>query len=557
MRTTAAPQRGRLPFTAALLSTLVMAGAFGVGGLLWLLWLFADGGVLTWEQMAWWGPLVVLTTGVAVAAAMGALVLRGWKPRLPVAVFLALGLLPWLVGTLGTRWGVRMCAEAVANVNPLDKATILMAGIQEALVSYLFGGGLSAALLVGLALGLGTAALVLRTGRRERAPDAPASLAGPAASAALLCLAAALAVAACLPSASIHREVFSAMIQVNPADRATLLAYGAESLGPARVLTGVLLGAALVLVMGAALWGRRAGVGVGRAVAAGLCVVPAFAVHVLAQRDMKETARVTVETPWASAGDFQPVPVPGGPVFEQWPRGLVTRTHLVPSQQQPGAPVPLEDGLALALRELIGDHALERAEWEEAAGRRELSLQPQLVLAMDGRVDGAKLRDVLEAARTAGASSLVLVGPSPVSPALARLESEPLMAPFLKGQLRGTAPMALLSALPRDSPAHRPEGWDARLGAASVLTLTPRPGSGEQPMTVDLAQPPPEALPEYGERRTVPVYLTVEEDLTPEQLVRAVEAVSRRSTSERRLVPVLLTTPLPEPTAPVVEDGPR
>lgn len=553
MQTSASPQRGsKLPFTAALLSTLVLACVFGVGGLLWLLWLFAGGAGDTWAEMGWWGYAVVLATGLAVAAGLGALVLRGWKPRLPAAVFLALGLLPWLVGALGTRSGVRMCTDAILQVNPVHKATILTNGFGEAFASYLFGGGLSAVLLLGLALGLGTAALLLALGRRGRTADAPSFDVTPAASAALLCLAAALAVASCLPRAYIHRDIFYSMASVNPVDRPTLVASAVQSLGPARVATGLMLGAALVLTLGAALWARRAGVGRGRALAAGLCVVPAFAMHGLVLVDMKEAARLTLETPWASAGDFQPVTVPGLTAYQETARGVVTRTHLVPPRGQQGVQVPLAGALAPALRELMDPRHLSRAESEDTEGLAEPSLRPSLELAVDSRLDGAKLRVLLEAAHTAGAHSLFFVGQSPSFPARAQLESEPLLAPFLR-EVRSTSPVALLSALPRPYPG----GLHGRLGAASVLSLTPTPDSGEEPLTVDLAQPQPEGEPVYGEQQQVPVYLLVEADVTAEQLVQAVEAVAHRSTARRMLLPVLLTAPLPPSAAPVANDGPQ
>jgi hypothetical protein len=131
------------------------------------------------------------------------------------------------------------------------------------------------------------------------------------------------------------------------------------------------------------------------------------------------------------------------------------------------------------------------------------------------------------------------------------LASEPLLAPFLQEQ-RSTAPVALLSALPRPYPG----GLHGRLGAASVLSLTPTPDSAEEPLTVDLAQPPPEGVPDYGDQQQVPVYLLVEADVTAEQLVQAVEAVAHRSNGRRMLLPVLLTAQLPPSAAPVANDGP-
>jgi hypothetical protein len=543
----------RLPVTAALLSMVVTLSLFGLGSVLWLFWLFGGQGLHTWEGMGWWGPVVVLATGGCVMASLGALVLRGWKPRLPVAVFLALGLAPWLAGTLGTRWDVHMCFEAIANINPSDKATILAAGSSEALSSYLFGGGLSVALLLGLAAGLGTAALVVAA--RRRAPEGPSlEPAGPA-SAALLCLAAALAVGALLPSAFIHRDGFLAIANVNPLDRALLLAQVVSSLDLARQLSRGVLGAALALTMGAALWARgRSGTGWGRAVAAGLCVVPAFALHGLTFQDMEHIAQVTATKPWASAGDFQPVPLTSLlSSHDARPDALVTLTHLKHLGEEPRQDVPLEGALAPALRESLSDWQIRAAEVEDAVQGEEPVLRPTLSLAVDGRLDGAKLRVLVDAALTAGVRSLVLVGQEPSTPRSTLLEAQPLMAPFAREML-STRPIALLSALPGGQPME--DGWDARLDA-NVLTLTPRPGSGEEPLTVDLSQPQPEAEPVYEDGRPVPVYLPVREALTVERLARVSEALSGRSTDRRLLLPVLLTAPLTEDAAPTADDSPR
>lgn len=561
MQATAAPQRGdRLPFLASILSAVALAGVFGVGSVLWTLWYFGQDTVRAWTEMGFWGPLVALATGLAVVTSMGALVLRTLKPRLPAAVFLALGLLPWLVGTLGTSWGVRMCAQAISNVNPVDKATIMVNGIEEALASYLFGGGLSAVLLLGIALGLGVAALIVSSGRRGRAVEGPAFEVGPVASTVLLCLAAALAVVSCLQFASSYRSIFTAMTHVNPAQRMTVLAHAAEQLGPARGMARLVLGMALALGSGTALWvWRRAGMGAGQALAAGLCVVPAFAMHGLAFQNLKQAARTVVERPWASAGDFRPVSLPSPSDSAMEANALVTRTHLVPKRGArggaPGAEVPLEGALAPALRELMDPDRLHFALGEDEL--REPELEPSLALAVDGRLEGAKLRGLLEAARTAGAHSLTFVGQSPPSPVQALFESEPILAPFLE-ELRTTVPVALLSALPRDYPANNMEGWQGRLrGGATVLTLTPRPDSGGEPVTVNLAQPPPEGELTRRSRREVPVYLVVGEDVTAEQVVRAAEALSRQSIAEQSLQPVLVMAPLPAFAVPTANDGPR
>ncbi|MCY1076531.1 hypothetical protein [Archangium lansingense] len=542
----------RLPMTAALSSMLVTLALFGLGSVLWILWLFGGEALRTWQEMGWWAPVVVLVTGVSLMASLGALVLRGWKSRLPAAVFLALGLAPWLVGTLGARWGVRSCFEAIANVNFTDRITILGNGFSEALASYLFGGGLSVALLLGLAAGLGTAALVVASGRR--ASEEPSIEPGGPASAALLSLAAALAVGALLPSVFFLRNGFNVLANARLLDREPLLIQTVTSLGAARQFSRVALGVSLVLAVGTALWARRRpGMGLGRAVAAGLCVVPAFALHALTFQNMEHMARVAAATPWASAGDFQPVSVSNLLSSRQAPDALVTLTHLKPPEGAPRQDVPLEGALAPALRASLNEWQLEVAEVEDAIERKRLILHPTLSLAVDGRLDGAKLRGLVEAALPAGVRSIILVGQTPSSPNSALLESEPLMGLFTREML-ATEPIALLSALPQGEPMEG--GWDARLDA-NVLTLTPRPGSSEEPLTVDLSQPQPDFDPEDVGDRSVPIYLPMGEALTAERLVRISEVLSGRRTGRRVLLLVLLTEPLLEDAAPVADDGPR
>ncbi|MFY0569261.1 hypothetical protein ACN28E_36305 [Archangium lansingense] len=543
----------RLPMTAALSSMLVTLALFGLGSVLWILWLFGGAALRTWQEMGWWAPVVVLVTGVSLMASLGALVLRGWKPRLPAAVFLALGLAPWLVGTLGARWGARSSFEAVANVNVSDRIIILGNGFSESLASYLFGGGLSVALLLGLAAGLGTAALVVASGRR--ASEEPSIEPGGPASAALLSLAAALAVSALLPSVFFLRNGFNVLANARLLDREPLLIQTVTSLGAARPFSRVALGVALALAVGTALWARRRpGMGLGRAVAAGLCVVPAFALHALTFQNMEHMARVAAAMPWASAGDFQPVSVSNLLSARQPPDALVTLTHLKPPEGAPRQDVPLEGALAPALRASLNEWQLEVAEVEDAIERKRLILHPTLSLAVDGRLDGAKLRELVEAALPAGVRSIILVGQTPSSPNSVLLESEPLLMGLFTREMLATEPMALLSALPQGQPIEG--GWDARLDA-NVLTLTPRPGSSEEPLTVDLSQPQPDFEPEDVGDRPVPVYLPMGEALTAERLVRISEALNSRSTHRRVLLLVLLTEPLREDAAPTADDGPR
>jgi hypothetical protein len=530
--------------TAALLSLAVLPGAFLAGAFGWVVLTLGADRARLWMEMGPWGYAVVMATGVALTGCMGVLVVRGFKPRLPAAVLLVLGALPWLAGTLGTLVSMADVLQAVAYVNPADKRVILANGMHEALTSYLFGGGLSVLLLGGCALGLGLTALVLA--RAAKASAAPPALPGVAA---LLCLAATLGVLSWLPLASVHRDVLEATSNVNPADRALVFALALDGLGWARGGVWVARGLALALAVGAALWAHRhMGVRPLRAVAVVLAVAPAFGLHAFTYRLLEGAGAPWAVRPWAVAGDFEPVPMRGVSAGRaDHPDFVVTRTHLWRPYQAEGA-VPLAEARR-ALRERLGRHGQ-----GERPGEAGVSLEPELVLAVDARLDGAALRALVEAAREGGARSLRFVGLTPTSEAQRRLQSERVLAPFLS-ELHLTALVALPSALPEDFPAREPSGWQARLEGPGVVRLEPRPGSGEQPLVMDTTAPLSDAEqvlePRLPEAVVVPVYLSLGDGATAEPLARLLGQLARDE--ERPLLPVLLPGPLPQAAAPMAD----
>jgi hypothetical protein len=54
-----------------------------------------------------------------------------------------------------------------------------------------------------------------------------------------------------------------------------------------------------------------------------------------------------------------------------------------------------------------------------------------------------------------------------------------------------------------------------------------------------------------------PVYLVVEDGATVEHVVRVLDVLAMQNSSERPLLPVLVTASLPERAAPVADDGAR
>lgn len=135
------------------------------------------------------GPIVYLALLAAFVAAIINTVLLVKAARggsIPAFLPLALALSPWLLGIIGTILGMRNVTEAVEMVNPEDKATILAAGLSEALNNRLLGGWYASAQLAAVGIGLGAIAW-------GRAGAAKNQSAAPIAGVALFCAIAAVA----------------------------------------------------------------------------------------------------------------------------------------------------------------------------------------------------------------------------------------------------------------------------------------------------------------------------------------------------------------------------
>lgn len=99
-----------------------------------------------------------------------------------ISPFVPLGLsvLPWILGLVGTYLGSQATLNAVQMVDPADKATIMAAGIAESLNNRMLGAWYAGAQLAAAGIALGA----LATGRVE---DNHNKSAAPIAAAALLC----------------------------------------------------------------------------------------------------------------------------------------------------------------------------------------------------------------------------------------------------------------------------------------------------------------------------------------------------------------------------------
>ncbi len=467
------------------------------------------------EQMGFWAWAVLAAAGLATLGSLVALLLLGLKPRLaPAAVFIVLAVLPWVVGMIATSRMADEMAGVLQNVNPLDRAMISALGLRESLTSRAYGAGFSAALLALTGLGLGVGTLVARLSQRGARP-------GPRVTIAALCVLLALAIVALSAPVFVQRQVLEAVATLGGAERALLLSRSATSIpGAARL---ALLGqVALVLTLGMGVWAGRREDGrwsPGRGLAVVLGLAPVVGLHVYTDRHLPELARELATPFWASTQDFQPLPVAGGRFTERPAPDILTRTFVM--------------GQEVYARRIRDSEAGEPAEGMSR-------YNPELVLAVDARVEGARLRALVEEVQAAGVRSVRFVGLGEPDAVSTLLEQEPLLAPYSRQPCvtpRVGFPLALASG-------QESESWYARLESTGTVTVAPRHGAGVEPMTVDPAQPLAPMEEDSSDMKEPspqarPVFLEIGPSTTAEHVVRIVERVARRSTQEAPLVPIL------------------
>lgn len=223
---------GTGPTSLAVLMLTLSARENGRFGALFEVW--ANGGV---------GNYVVLLAGAVVSAVCAVTMFFGvQRGSVGVLAGAPLAALITVAGAFGFWLGIAGVTEALAHVNPLDAATILVAGTGEALSACSVGLAGSTGLLLMLALGclFGVAA---QSGQARM----------------LLAVSGGLFVALALISAlaafrtSRVLELFSALSHVNPLDRPVLLVGGSEELEFFRVPQLALLGVLVTVIVGGAL----------------------------------------------------------------------------------------------------------------------------------------------------------------------------------------------------------------------------------------------------------------------------------------------------------------
>lgn len=400
------------------------------------------------------GSFAYLTLGVFSLSAVAITVLvvlmaRGVK--IPATLVMGMSVLPWLTGVAGMRLGLNGVLSAITNVNPADKATIMAAGIAEASACRLLGTYLASGLFAASGLALGLAALANaqkkspvgllaafaavpvmiacfvvpnfhETGSIMFLVMLPASafvlaaalggLGGASGEPRSALLMAVLGVPAALAVAALARgvgvagmiNVFQAVANVNPADKATLLAMGATELTSADTLGAVVLGLGGLGALGLFAFGAVKAanktplvVEVALSAALGLLAVAADASALSAAA--KATADLD-HAPWEKVSTFQPLNAAGEhPSEEAW---LLEPDKLTaPDGTVIAAPFSSEG------QGRLGEKLDKPADDPRGFGRGTFS---SWTVAVDRRVSSADFAKLVEVARAAHVKQLSVVG---------------------------------------------------------------------------------------------------------------------------------------------------
>lgn len=243
-----APKLRVLPGVAAALLPLLFLAAWAV---LLVAWLDGLDGFSSTLGMA--GPSIhriIALTLVATVLLELALFFVGAGRGVPLALPLLLALVPWGLGVRGALRGMPPVFTAVASVAPEDRGLMLMQGAAELQCLRMFGAWASAALLLASAVGLLLSSLG-RSGASQE-PSRP-EVAERRLEALLVALLAIAAWLSAIEALEVTRT-FVAVVGADPADRNTLLAYGADQL---KFLGMLRLGAVSGAVLAFLVLGRR------------------------------------------------------------------------------------------------------------------------------------------------------------------------------------------------------------------------------------------------------------------------------------------------------------
>lgn len=486
-----------------------------------------------------------------------------------------------LFAGLAMGWGVAAIAQRAPNRKGLLALPFGVAGLLGAVLAtaLTFAGDGSFLLIFVASIG---AAIALGLAGAGAGGDLPHGRA--AALAAASGLAAVLAFFAALEASETTglRNVFGAVANASPEMKATFLARGAAEIVAAK--GAAMWGGMLIALtaIGLAAWAfTRAKPSAGRwagGVALVLVAATTWALDRWVISSVGETMASLTRPPWAAVADFVPAAIESRGRFESVD-AIVSPDRVTRVAGGAMAPIPA-DGTAAPARQQLAElfrqvlPVPEPARPEPEPGSREDiirrmldSEQPwgrtepdrSLVLAVDARIPPRALRAVLDAARDAGADSVVFVGAPPVSPESRAMREQlqddvPLMA-NLFDEVTAVRVELQTPALEAAAAADR-SLFHGTIGAAPQIPIAARPQGNGTPFVLDTTASVPHRSRWDDDRGADPVrvYLAFGDDATTERIVAALDRVA----GIERKQPVVITGAIPgNPAQPVVENPPQ
>ncbi len=488
-------------------------------------------------------------------------------PRVPLAVWLVLAGLPWLVGVARMRHLAGLALERAHVVALGSREPAVARWTHDALSAQWLGACWTWGLAGALAVGFGGVALSRRWAQRKSATDDSLR---PSAGALMTAAAAAGFLSLVAGTAALDaRESLSALhslLRLDAGTRAMVFAEAAESFVSGALLVKTATGVLLVGALGLAGWVASRPRAAAREVVGGTALIVAALLLANADRaagfSTQREVAASLPTPWQDVEGFVPMalgdadPSPAGP-----PVAVVTMDSIVPldgfavpttSLDAPASRSSLAEALSTAQgrvpaqwNSVVRLEAMLRSQprsVEDADGR------PSMTLLVDARVPASVLRALFAAAADAGARSVVLLG------ADSRVTRETTTALEGGAPLLGLLvrrPRSLTVLLERGIAGHYAEGddnlWHATVGGRAEGQLSARPGMTLAPLPVPSTRESrarPKRAP-ATERLSV-AYLALADDATAASL-----ATFALTATEQGLAPLVALRALPgEPDRP-------
>jgi len=189
--------------------------------------------------------LLMVATVVGVTLLLSALLSMGLRGRhAPLVVLVGLGMLPWFLGIAGSEEALEKVLAALPDAGAGQVLTVLVTGTGEAMVARLLGAWASAALLVGMALGIA----LLRKQAALVGEDAGRLL-----GAALSLVLGVVALLVALEAFQLF-ELLTSMASQSSQAHVALIAAGTRRLAQVQTLRSATLGALGVLALALVLW---------------------------------------------------------------------------------------------------------------------------------------------------------------------------------------------------------------------------------------------------------------------------------------------------------------